>query len=156
MKFTGCFLFSGVPLEERCCSSARATGVYAPKRIYVIGGWNYNVNPSNLNQVYDPASSTWTTGAPMPTARDGLCVAVVDDALYAIGGTVRTRNERYTPAQYKVPTSPSPLPSQEPVKPASTEPQQKGLSPEAGVIVAAVTAVVLGAGLLVYFRKRKR
>ncbi len=37
-------------------------------------------------QAYDPATDSWTAKAPMPTARRGLAVAVVNGVLYAIGG----------------------------------------------------------------------
>ncbi len=66
---------------------AAATGLDG--RIYAIGGYlpppaNYDVNTV---EAYDPSSSTWSTVAPMPTARDGL-VAVTgpDGHIYAIGG----------------------------------------------------------------------
>ena len=81
------------------------TGVLAPKRIYVIGGY-----PTfNLNQIYDPETDTWTSGALMPTNRYGLGVAVVNDILYAIGGSgsdANTKNEQYTPVGY-IPEFPS-------------------------------------------------
>jgi N-acetylneuraminic acid mutarotase len=37
-------------------------------------------------EAYDPATNTWTTKAPMPTARWELGSGVVDGILYAIGG----------------------------------------------------------------------
>ena len=68
-------------------------------------------------QVYDPQNDTWTFGASMPSARDSLAVAVVDDRLYAIGGKpygspypelvgdrdLYTHNEVYTPFGYGTP-----------------------------------------------------
>jgi N-acetylneuraminic acid mutarotase len=38
-------------------------------------------------EAYDPASNTWTTKAPMPTARYLLATAAVNGVLYAVGGT---------------------------------------------------------------------
>ena len=155
-----------VPTGVLNAAAGATAGVNAPERIYVIGGWTKKPNCNNINQVYAPESDTWTTGASMLTARARFGIAVVDDVLFAIGGvadaqlsiggSVSATNMQYTPAQYTAPTSPSPAPSQEPIKPASTEPLQTGLLPEAWIIVAAVTAAVLGTGLLVYFRKRKR
>ena len=100
--------------------SARAvttTGVFAPKRIYVIGGTTtsyprsatYNV--IDLNQVYYPEADTWTTGTPMLTPRCSFAVAVVNDEIYAIGGVKEENyqmivNEKYTPADY-IPEFPS-------------------------------------------------
>ena len=81
------------------------TGVFATKRIYVLGG-----NPSfNFNQIYDPETDTWTMGARMPTNRYGLGVAVVDDVIYAMGGPGAfgmVANERYIPIGY-IPEFPS-------------------------------------------------
>ena len=56
-------------------------------KIYVIGGgesggaFGYNVV-----EVYDPLSNSWTTKAPMPTARYGLQALAVYGLIYAIGG----------------------------------------------------------------------
>ena len=37
-------------------------------------------------EVFDPATEKWEEVAPMPTARTGLAVGVVDGKLYAVGG----------------------------------------------------------------------
>ena len=69
------------------------TGVVAGK-IYAIGGrvhWRDRKPGSpgriDLVEVYDPASDTWTKRAKMPTKRDGFGTVVVNDQIYAIGGT---------------------------------------------------------------------
>jgi N-acetylneuraminic acid mutarotase len=113
------------------------TGVSAPKRIYVLGGY-----PAfNSNQIYDPETDSWATGTQMPTGRYGLGVAVLDDRLYAIGGSgyeAGKANECYTPAEYN---------------PAATNSES---FPTILVITASVIAVfIVGASLLVYFKKRK-
>jgi len=87
-------------------SSAATTGVFAPKRIYVL--WD------DEHRVYDPESDSWSNATSMPTSRLSLAVAVVDDRLYAIGGgsheklgfTESNKNERYTPADF-IPEFPS-------------------------------------------------
>jgi len=85
-------------------SVAATTGVFAPKRIYVIGGGG--VLPYAYNYVYNPEADVWDRGADMPTARGTLGIAVVDDVLYAIGGDsawyfgVFGVNEQYTPFGY--------------------------------------------------------
>jgi len=59
--------------------------------LYVIGG-KITFGPvlNNLER-YDPVTNTWATLAPMPTARAGAAGAVVDNAIYVIGGrTVST------------------------------------------------------------------
>jgi len=52
--------------------------------LYAVGGRAGSVLP-NLDR-YTPATDTWASLAPMPTARAGLAVARVDEAIYAIGG----------------------------------------------------------------------
>ncbi|MFA5364117.1 MAG: kelch repeat-containing protein [Candidatus Bathyarchaeia archaeon] len=96
--------------DARACSTS---GVLAPKRIYVVGGMlTYNIRSqpigTNMTQVYDPETDSWTVGASMPTVRWGLGIAVVDDEIYAIGGYngyglrfgLVIANEKYTPIGY--------------------------------------------------------
>ena len=57
--------------------------------IYAVGGNSgSNVAPIFVNalEAYDPSTNTWTTKAPMPTAREGLAAGVVGRVLYAVGG----------------------------------------------------------------------
>ena len=60
-------------------------------KIYAIGGTKGKEGNIywGLNKVeaYDPVAGTWTTKAPMPTARYGLSTSVVDGKIYAIGGS---------------------------------------------------------------------
>jgi hypothetical protein len=81
----------------------------APKRIYVIGGLpGGSLYGTDLNQIYDPATNSWTFGPPMPIARAQLHIAVVNDVLYTMGGlpfinvqaTPTLENYQYTPAGY--------------------------------------------------------
>jgi N-acetylneuraminic acid mutarotase len=70
---------------------AATTGAYAPKRIYVIGVTTYADqygNATNVNQIYDPATNSWVIGASMPTSRQDFGAAVINDKIYAIGGSV--------------------------------------------------------------------
>lgn len=105
----------GAPLPTVVWNAAAGatTGINAPKRIYVIGGTpDGSLEGTDITQVYDPENDVWTYGASMPTARAWLAVAVVDDLLYAMGGTPRLMlppikaNEQYTPAGY-IPEFPS-------------------------------------------------
>jgi hypothetical protein len=54
----------------------------------------------SINQIYDPEADTWSTGASMPDTRLGLAVAVVNDIVYAIGGS-----PGYGEMQYEPPTA---------------------------------------------------
>jgi hypothetical protein len=168
---TDSWSLEGAPLPyfSMVYASAGATiGVNAPKRMYIVG--------DSGTLVYDPANDSWTNGAAMPTDREGFGVAVVDDILYAIGGfigsyqdypedwmygpevTMCATNEQYTPFGYGtpdpsyVPPSPSPPPSQDSPTP-KPEPEP---FPSTLVITSAIIGAVVGIGLLVYFKKRKR
>ncbi|GAI53616.1 unnamed protein product, partial [marine sediment metagenome] len=52
-----------------------------------MGGQVGFMEATNINQVYDPQTDAWSTGTSMPTARQGLGVAVVNDLIYALGGS---------------------------------------------------------------------
>jgi len=62
------------------------TGLWAAKRIYLLGGNLPHGNTTNLNQIYNPEDNTWTVGTPMTYDRAGLAIANVNDTLYALGG----------------------------------------------------------------------
>lgn len=61
-------------------------------KIYVIGGQSGYNSAEDLriltavNEVYDPATDTWETKAPMPTPRFYLSANTVNDKIYLIGG----------------------------------------------------------------------
>jgi N-acetylneuraminic acid mutarotase len=72
----------------RCTFS---TGV-VNERIYAFGGAKGRTDalrsvPLQIVEEYYPATDTWTRKADMPTARNALCVSVVDGRIYAIGGS---------------------------------------------------------------------
>jgi N-acetylneuraminic acid mutarotase len=74
-----------------------AIAVYQ-NEIYVIGGWNSidpNTGvaiPTGSNEMYDPATDTWTTKSPMPTPTTYLQANVVDDKIYLISGMTNVYN----------------------------------------------------------------
>ena len=90
-------------------AACKTTGIMAAQRIYVFGGQKSFFDATNTTQVYNPQNDTWTLGALMPTARSALAVVVVDDVIYAIGGSglvfqpTETVNERYFPFGYGTP-----------------------------------------------------
>jgi len=74
-------------------------------KVYVIGGVTGGPGTEQETtkvEAYDPVANTWTLKAPMPTARHGLTVAVVNNKIYAFGGladgTYLNTNERYDPS----------------------------------------------------------
>ena len=125
---------SGTPIPNAASGAAAGatTGVVAPKRIYVMGGY-----PTfNLNQVYDPEKDTWIMGARMPTNRVGFGVAVVNDMLYAIGNY--RENQRYTPF-WSLPPDTTPLPI-------------AWIAAATAIVLIGGAAIILGAAI--YRRKR--
>jgi N-acetylneuraminic acid mutarotase len=79
-------------------------------RIYAVGGTSGSGGPfastyfASLEE-YNPASDTWTSKAPMPTARIGLgLVATSDGKLYAIGGQDTSANDVTTVEEYDIAT----------------------------------------------------
>jgi N-acetylneuraminic acid mutarotase len=68
-------------------------------RIYLIGGFNTTTNvPTDLVQVYDPATHSWSEAAPLPAPRGGHAAAVLDGKIHVIGGG----NSRSTLADHSV------------------------------------------------------
>ena len=110
-----------LPAPGLLAAAGATTGVLAPVRLYVIGGTTDGVSALNTTYIYDPQTNNWTTGTSMPTARGALSAAVVNDTLYALGGTnnllnpqlnpqspVNAVNEQYFPLGYGEPNvSPS-------------------------------------------------
>ena len=94
---------TNLPIAVSHAAACITSGATAPRRIYVVGGFD-PTNCSNATRVYDFESNLWSSGAAMPTARAHLGLAVVDDALYAIGGFDGLNwlavNERYLPIGY--------------------------------------------------------
>jgi N-acetylneuraminic acid mutarotase len=58
-------------------------------RILVIGGWDGSngFTVYSYNQIYNPASDTWSSGAPLPTTNYAGAIAVVKNVVYLFGGT---------------------------------------------------------------------
>ena len=59
-------------------------------RVYLIGGSTgfgagHEMRTARVD-VYDPTTDTWATVSNMPTRRDGMDVAVVNNHIYALGG----------------------------------------------------------------------
>ncbi|PVX23464.1 MAG: hypothetical protein CW691_10540 [Candidatus Bathyarchaeum sp.] len=99
------------PIGAYQTSACATTGVMALKRIYLFGGEEILFQSTNITQVYDPINDTWTLGAPMLTARTGPDCAVVNDAIYVLGGmsgrlAYELVNEQYLPIGY-IPEFPS-------------------------------------------------
>ena len=72
-------------------------------KLYAVGGrfntFEYN---TNLLDVYDPATNSWKSVKPMPTARSGMAVTVMDNKMFVFGGEklggTFNQSEVYDPA----------------------------------------------------------
>ena len=84
-----------LPAERAAHSSVAVGGL-----LYVVGGVG---SDAAALRAYNPATNTWDSGrAPLPTQREHLTAAVVNDRIYVISGRWSTGNvgtvEEYTPA----------------------------------------------------------
>ncbi|MGB9853461.1 MAG: Kelch repeat-containing protein [Candidatus Bathyarchaeales archaeon] len=146
------------PVAVRYAAAGGTTGVMAPKKIYVIGGIpGLSSESTGINQVYDPERDFWTLGTSMPTSRLWLSVAVVNDMLYALGGTwmilnpqspIYAVNERYIPFGYGTTTPTDTTPPQEP-------PQSEPF-PTTWAVAAAGSVAVVGASIVFYFKRFRK
>ncbi|CAL8097172.1 unnamed protein product [Calicophoron daubneyi] len=61
--------------------------------VYLVGGRNNN-EQGNIDaphmDCYDPVTNTWHTCAPMSVPRNRVAVGVIDDLIYAVGGSTNT------------------------------------------------------------------
>ncbi len=91
-----------IPVGAAGAAAAATTAVFAPKRVYLMGG---ATTTNSSNQVYNPENDSWSVGAPILTERNYLGVAVVEDVLYAVGGSDLAggsvnATEQYMPVGY--------------------------------------------------------
>ncbi len=59
--------------------------------IAVTSGVKAPIQFNFIPDIFNPVTGNWRTGAPMPTQRMAFDVAVVDDLIYAIGGSRGSR-----------------------------------------------------------------
>ncbi|OUJ70360.1 Kelch repeat-containing protein [Hymenobacter crusticola] len=80
--------------QRRSQHGAAAIG----NNIYTWGGYIATTNNSipgtvfNSLEIYNTATNTWSSGAPMPVAERSQAVAASGDFLYGFGGNASTRN----------------------------------------------------------------
>jgi N-acetylneuraminic acid mutarotase len=90
-----------MPTGVGWCLGGATTGLLAPKRIYILGGYTSFGQGApwlHLTQVYNPETNAWLTiGTPATASFAKGGVAVVNDTLYAIGAGA---NLQYIPIGY--------------------------------------------------------
>jgi hypothetical protein len=70
-------------------ANAGASGVYAPNvnKLFVFGGeFIGSARPVNTTRIYDIATNTWSTGAPMPDVRWSMGSGYFNGKIYLVGG----------------------------------------------------------------------
>jgi hypothetical protein len=58
-------------------------------KLYVVGGCLFNdcrIGTTNILEIYDSATDTWSSGAPMQTARHAFAIGAIGGKLYVAGG----------------------------------------------------------------------
>jgi N-acetylneuraminic acid mutarotase len=68
-----------------------ATGSIVGGKLLLVGGYDYDdpaigSHLTDALDVYDPATNTWTTKAPMPSPRFGATARTINQMLYVVGG----------------------------------------------------------------------
>ena len=70
-------------------TNAEASGVYAPNvnKLFVFGGDDPTSGTVvNTTRIYDIATNTWSTGAPMPDVRAFMASGYFNGKIYLVGG----------------------------------------------------------------------
>ena len=85
---------------------AAATAIYSPinKKLYVFGGAHGQTAATSVSfadtRIYDPATNSWSSGAPMPEARLLMAAGYWNGKIYLVGGAESSATgvtERYAP-----------------------------------------------------------
>jgi N-acetylneuraminic acid mutarotase len=81
---------SWATLASMPTARAAATALAVNGKLWVVGGStnnpDYAASLTNVVEIYDPATDTWTTGIPMPTPRQAPQLALLNSTVHAIGG----------------------------------------------------------------------
>lgn len=73
----------------------KPVGGFIGDRLYMVGGWGpAGAGETNTVLIYDPATDTWSTGAPAPVRFAAAGSAVLDGKLYVIGGRTADQPDR--------------------------------------------------------------
>ena len=82
-EFDGWTMGAAMPLPRSEHAVAELDG-----KVWVLGGYPPGRLPSNLVQVYDPATGRWSLGPPLPQPIHHIHAAAVGGKLYVIGGEI--------------------------------------------------------------------
>jgi N-acetylneuraminic acid mutarotase len=76
--------------------------VVAEGRLHAVGGrFGASNEPTDLHDIFDPGTNSWTSGVPLPTARSGLAYTLYRNLILVLGGELApntfAQNEAYDP-----------------------------------------------------------
>jgi N-acetylneuraminic acid mutarotase len=74
------------PLQDKPTPVHDVGAVVIGGRIYVPGGCLDDGSPTDVLEIYDPGSDTWTTGPPLPRPLCAYAIAALEGKLYLFGG----------------------------------------------------------------------
>jgi N-acetylneuraminic acid mutarotase len=81
--------FAWQTLPNAPIALAEAQSIVANGKLYVFGGYNITspaYEPTNASEVFDPATNTWTSLAPMPVGETHMGVATDGASIFVAGG----------------------------------------------------------------------
>lgn len=76
--------------------------VAAEGKLHAVGGrFGASNDKTDMHDIYDPATNSWTSGPPLPTARSGLAYTLYRNLILVLGGELApntfAENEAYDP-----------------------------------------------------------
>jgi N-acetylneuraminic acid mutarotase len=154
-------LGAAIPVAVAAAGSAVITASDNTTVIYVVGGETDIFSPQAIVQIYLPEKNSWGFGASLPLPTSRLCVASLNNLLYAVGGTRAvmhqgiTDNLQCSPGQVSFiapPSSLSPSPS------ASLSPNQPFPTPSPTIpelsSLSALFLLIVASFSLLFFKRR--
>jgi N-acetylneuraminic acid mutarotase len=71
-------------------------------KLFLVGGFLEDKNPTDRLLIYDPDTNKWSEGNPLPSSRGALAAEVIDGNIYAIGGVNSTHDPVTTNEVYNI------------------------------------------------------
>lgn len=71
-------------------------------KLFLVGGFLEDKDPTDKLWIYDSTSDTWTEGAPLSSPRGALAAEIINGTIYAIGGVNSTHHPVTTNEAYSI------------------------------------------------------
>merc|ERR1712086_1234478 len=78
--------------HSHSCTSTSCTAIGS--KIFVVGGYDRHGKTLDSVEVYDYCTGSWSTMAPMPTARHSHSCTAIDSQIFVVGGYDSNRKVR--------------------------------------------------------------